>query len=59
MKGCPVAMEEIIGQLKNIGLEPDVSFFEQFRESLVKRYRGKTDFDPNHYFMPGATGKNA
>jgi hypothetical protein len=52
-------MEEIIGQLAYIGLEPDVSFFERFRESLAKRYRGKTDFDPKHYFMPGATGKNA
>jgi hypothetical protein len=59
IKGCPVAMEEIIGQLAYIGLEPDVSFFERFRESLAKRYRGKTDFDPKHYFMPGATGKNA
>ncbi|MCG2776597.1 MAG: DUF362 domain-containing protein [Desulfobacterales bacterium] len=59
IKGCPVAMEEIIGQLENIGLKPDVSFFAQFRESLAKRYRGKPAFDPSHYFMPGATGKNA
>ena len=59
IKGCPVAMEEIIGQLEKIGLQPDVSFFERFRESLANRYHGKMDFDPSHYFMPGATGKNA
>ena len=59
IKGCPVAMEEIIGQLETIGLEPDVSFFARFRELLAKRYRGKPDFDPSHYFMPGATGKIA
>ena len=59
IKGCPVAMEEIIGKLETIGLEPDVSFFARFRESLAKRYHGNPDFDTSHYFMPGATGKNA
>jgi uncharacterized protein (DUF362 family) len=59
IKGCPVAMEEIIRQLETIGLEPDVSFFEGFRASLAGRYRGKKDFDPGLYFMPGATGQNA
>ena len=57
IKGCPVAMEEIIGQLECIGLEPDVHFFAEFRKSLAKRYVGNADFDPEHYFMPGATGK--
>ena len=57
IKGCPVTMEEIIGQLECMGLEPDVRFFAEFRKSLAERYAGNPDFDPDHYFMPGATGK--
>ena len=54
VKGCPVKMSEIIRQLKTIGIEPDIRFFSQFRESLARRYDGIPDFDPRHYFMPGA-----
>ena len=57
IKGCPVAMEEIIGKLEEIGLKPDVGFFAAFREALAGRYDGNPDFDPEHYFMPGATGQ--
>ncbi len=49
-------MEEIIGQLGKMGINADIEFFAQFRESLAKRYDGNPDFDPRHYFMPGATG---
>jgi len=57
IKGCPVAMEEIIGKLKEIGLKPDEGFFAKFRAHLAGRYEGNPDFDPVHYFMPGATGQ--
>ena len=50
-------MEEIIGKLTDMGLKADVAFFARFRKSLAERYGGNPDFDPNHYFMPGATGK--
>lgn len=56
IKGCPVVMEEIIGKLEEMGLEPDVGYFARFREKLAKRYDGNPDFEPAHYFMPGATG---
>jgi uncharacterized protein (DUF362 family) len=56
IRGCPVTMEEIIGQLGKMGINADIEFFTQFRESLAKRYDGNPDFDPGHYFMPGATG---
>jgi uncharacterized protein (DUF362 family) len=57
IKGCPVTMEEIIGKLDTLGLDVDVGYFARFRESLAKRYDGNADFEPEHYFMPGARGK--
>jgi uncharacterized protein (DUF362 family) len=56
MKGCPVYLEEIIGTLETMGIKPDLEFYSRFRESLVHRYEGNPDFDPGHYFLPGATG---
>ncbi len=56
IKGCPVAMEEIIGKLRELGLEVDMAFYVRFRESLAKRYDGNPDFNPDFYFMPEATG---
>jgi len=56
IKGCPVALEEIIEALGKMGIHADLEFYSRFRESLVQRYEGDPDFDPSHYFLPGATG---
>jgi uncharacterized protein (DUF362 family) len=56
IKGCPVVMEEIIGRLGEFGIEADLEYFARFRKSLAGRYDGNPDFEPEHYFMPGATG---
>lgn len=57
IKGCPVAMEEIIGKLGRLGLDVDVGALARFREKLAGRYDGDLRFVPDHYFMPGATGR--
>ncbi len=57
IKGCPVTMEEVIGRLSEIGLEPDLDYFARFRGKLAHRYDGNPDFEPDHYFMPGAAGR--
>ncbi len=57
IKGCPVAMEEVIGKLEEMGLKPEIEFFARFREKLAGRYDGNPEFDPDHFFMPGATGR--
>ncbi len=57
VKGCPVAMEEIIGRLKDMGLDPKLEFLARFRHSLAHRYDGDSAFEPDHYFMPGAEGR--
>ncbi len=56
IKGCPVTMEELIKKLREMGLDIDVGFYAKFRKSLAKRYDQNPDFDPSHYFMPGAIG---
>ena len=56
IKGCPVVIEEIIGRLKDTGMEVDESFYSRFREAIAGKYNGNQDFEPDHYFMPGAMG---
>ncbi len=56
IKGCPVTLKEIVKQLKNMGIKADLEYFAKFRETLAHRYDGDPDFEPEHYFMPGATG---
>jgi len=56
IKGCPVSMEEITTSLEALGLGIDMDYYVRFRESLAKKYKGNADFEPGHYFMPGASG---
>jgi len=56
IKGCPVSFTEITDQLKKNGLDVEPDYFRRFRESLAGRYTGKPEFEPGHFFMPGATG---
>lgn len=59
IKGCPVAMEEIVMEMEDLGLGCDIEYFARFREALAGKYDGNPDFEPGHYFMPGATGTRA
>jgi len=56
IEGCPVGLEKIIEALRKMGIHADLEFYPRFRESLVQRYEGNPDFNPGHYFLPGATG---
>ena len=56
IKGCPVVFEEIIASFRELGLEVDEDYYARFRKSLAERYDGNPDFEPDYYFMPGATG---
>jgi hypothetical protein len=59
IKGCPIAMQEVIGKLEDMGLKPEIKFFARFREKLARRYDGNPEFDPDHFFMSGATGEHS
>ncbi len=54
VRGCPPAMEEILGSLKKMGLKPDPESYTKFRKSLLQRYRDNPDFDPAHFYLPGS-----
>lgn len=58
IKGCPVSMEEIVTALEGLGLGIEMDYYARFRKSLAKKYAGNPDFEPGHYFMPGASGSS-
>jgi hypothetical protein len=51
VKGCPPSPESLMRGMEECGFQVRMEFYEQFRQALVDRYKGKEGFDEGLYYV--------
>lgn len=51
VKGCPPSLESVQKALKHCGINASLTIYEEYRRSLVERYKGREEFDEGFFYL--------